>query len=177
MASKQLSLTDTLLNSPTISRIRRNHALEHATLHILAQRYPGKPMAGHSNPGGFWILGDVPTEAVWSAVESALARLQAGEKHLALHPNCGTNIVVAGVAAGLSASLAMLGSGNRRRDKLGRLPLALSLATFGLVAAQPLGIAIQARVTTCAEPGELRIVDVVPRDGGRLKAHRVVTEG
>jgi hypothetical protein len=177
MSIKESSLTDSLLNSPTISRIRRNHALEHATLHILAQRYPGKRMAGHSNPGGFWILGDIPAEEIRSAVETALDRLQAGEKHLALHPNCGTNIAVAGIAAGLSASLAMLGSGNRKRDKLERLPLALTLATFGLIAAQPLGAALQARVTTCADPGDLKLVDVIPREGGLLKAHRVVTEG
>ena len=97
MSVKEFSLSDSLLNAPTISRIRRNHALEHATLHILAQRFPGKPMAGHSNPRGFWILGDVPTEEIKSAVESALARLRAGESHLALHPNCGTNIAVAGM--------------------------------------------------------------------------------
>jgi hypothetical protein len=171
------SLTDSLLNSPTISRIRRNHALEHATLHILAQRFPGKSMAGHSNPRGFWILGDIPPEEVRAAVESALARLRAGESRLALHPNCGTNLAVAGIAAGLSAWLAMLGTGNSRRDKLERLPLALSLATFGLIAAQPLGAILQARVTTCADPGDLRLVDVIPKEGGRLKAHRVVTEG
>ena len=177
MSTKEFSLTASLLNSPTILRIRRNHAVEHASLHILAQRFPGKPMAGHSNPRGFWILGDIPADEIRSAVESALVRLRAGESHLALHPNCGTNIAVAGIAAGLSASLAMLGSGNRTRDKLERLPLALSLATFGLIAAQPLGAALQARVTTCADPGEMRLVDIIPREGGRLKAHRVVTEG
>ena len=30
-----------------ISRIRRNHALEHATLHVLAYKYPQKNLAGY----------------------------------------------------------------------------------------------------------------------------------
>ena len=30
----------TILDTPVISRIRRNHALEHATINILSQRYP-----------------------------------------------------------------------------------------------------------------------------------------
>jgi hypothetical protein len=44
---------------PVISRVQRNHGLEHATLHILSQRYPKQSLSGHSDTGGFWIIGDV----------------------------------------------------------------------------------------------------------------------
>ena len=70
---------------PIVSRVRRNHGLEHATLHILSQRYPKRSLAGHSDTGGFWILGDVSIEDVYEAVEEALSRLRNGEKHLAVH--------------------------------------------------------------------------------------------
>ena len=62
-----------LLDTPIISRVRRNHGLEHATLHVLAERHPGLSIAGHSNPGGFWILGDVSTEEVRSARTCSVA--------------------------------------------------------------------------------------------------------
>jgi len=54
----------TILDFPLVSRIRRNHGLEHATLNILSQRFPNQTLAGYSVPAGFYILGDVPTAQV-----------------------------------------------------------------------------------------------------------------
>ena len=56
-----------LLDLPIFSRIRRNHGLEHATLTTLAGRFPRRPLAGYSDPGGFWIVGNVETEALADA--------------------------------------------------------------------------------------------------------------
>jgi hypothetical protein len=166
-----------ILNQGSISRIRRNHGLEHATLSILAQRYPGTPMAGRSNTVGFWLLGEVPTEAVQEAVAEALTRLKAGEHHLAVHPHCGTNYVISGSLAGLAGATAMSGVGPRFRDKLDRLPLAASLATLALIASQPLALMFQARLTTSGEPGELEVVEVVPIRRGGIMAHHIITQG
>lgn len=160
---------------PIVSRVRRNHGLEHATLHILSQRYPKRSLAGHSDTGGFWIIGDVSIEDVYEAVEDALSRLRNGEKHLAVHSNCGTNFVTSGVLAGLAAVAAMFGVGSRMRDKLERLPLAMFVATLALIFSQPLGFLIQERVTTSAEPGRLQVIEIVASRRGRMKAHRVTT--
>jgi hypothetical protein len=164
-----------LVNLPIVSLIRRNHGLEHATLHILAQRYPGRPLAGHSDTGGFWLLGDVPTDGLQQAVEEALRRLRAGEERLAVHPNCGTNFVTAGSLAGLAAVLGMLGVGERRRDKFERLPLVVTLATLALILAQPLGLALQRNVTTSGQPGALEVVSITPGKRAGMPAHRVKT--
>jgi hypothetical protein len=160
---------------PIVSRVRRNHGLEHATLHILSQRYPKRSLAGHSDTGGFWIVGEVSIEDVYEAVEDALSRLRNGEKHLAVHSNCGTNFVTSGVLAGLAAVAAMFGVGSRMRDKLERLPLAMFVATLALIFSQPLGFLIQERVTTSAEPGRLQVIEIVATRKGRMKAHRVTT--
>ena len=160
---------------PIVSRVRRNHGLEHATLHILSQRYPKRSLAGHSDTGGFWIIGEVSIEDVYEAVEEALSRLRNGEKHLAVHSNCGTNFVTSGVLAGLAAVAAMFGVGSRTRDKLERLPLAMFVATLALIFSQPLGFFIQERVTTSAEPGRLQVIEIVATRKGRMKAHRVTT--
>jgi len=159
-----------------LSRIRRNHGMEHATLHILAERHPGQPFAGHSSHSGFWIVGDVTTEELRAAVDEAAQRLQNGEHRLAIHPNCGTNLATAGLSAGLAASFAFLGGGKRLRDRLERLPLAATLATLGLILAQPLGYLLQERITTSGIPGSLRVVGIIPSQRGRIKAHRVVTK-
>lgn len=177
MANKPTSGFDTVLNAFPVSRIRRNHGLEHATLHILAERNPKISLAGHSDMGGFWVLGDVSTEDVKSAVAEGLQRMKNGEHNLAVHPNCGTNFVTAGTFAGVAASLAMFGAGRRVRDKVERVPLAASLATVALMLAQPLGLLVQEHVTTSGVPDTLEVLDVIPSSRGRITAHRVVTTG
>jgi hypothetical protein len=129
-----------------VSRTRRHHALEHATMHVLNRRYPVLHLVGWSSPSSFYIYGDVPAEAVQSAAQEALARLRRGETHLAIHPRCGTNTVTAGLVVGLTSFLAMLPGDDR--DRRTRLPLVLLLSTLALLLAQPLGLAVQQRVTT-----------------------------
>lgn len=177
MPSYLSSSIDSLLNSPVISRIRRNHGLEHATLTILSQRFPGLPMAGHSTAAGFRLMGDVPTEAVQMAVDEALRRLQAGEAKLAVHPNCGTNFVTAGTLSGLAGAASMLGVGRRTRDKLERLPLTAVMATMALIMAYPLGLKLQEKVTTSGIPGTLRVVEIKVIQRGSLTIHHVLTQG
>src|SRR5512147_3069088 len=101
-----MTFLDKLLNWPPISRVRRNHALEHATLQIMARKRPTTIAAGYSDTSGFWVIGQVSTEDLEESIKEALARLHAGEHELAIHPNCGTNFVAAGAVAG---SLAWLG--------------------------------------------------------------------
>jgi hypothetical protein len=165
-----------LLAAPLVSRTRRNHGLEHATLHVLAERYPQKPMAGHSNPDGFLIIGDLTTEAIAEAIAAALQRMQGGERQLAVHPNCGTNFVVAGVLAGAAGALTMLGT-RRVRDQISRLPMAFSLATLALIIAQPLGLLLQAHLTTSGEPGGLQVQAIRRVQRGSMTAHYVTTRG
>jgi hypothetical protein len=163
-----------LLELPLVLETRRNHALEHATLHVLAAKYPTKPMAGHSNPTGFFILGNLPTEDVSSAVTQALARLRAGERDLAIHAGCGTNIATSALVAGTFAWFVLRG-GRSALGRLLRLPLALAFALVGLAVSQPLGPIIQSKITTDADMGNLQVVDVRPAVQGRLQAHRVQT--
>jgi hypothetical protein len=175
--SESISGLSNVLEYPPVARVRRNHGLEHATLHVLAERHPGQPLAGHSDLSGFWIVGDLPVEELDTAIQEARSRLCSGESKLAVHPNCGTNFAVSGVLAGLAAGLAMFGAGKRVRANLDRLPLAILMATLALIVSQPLGLLVQEQVTTSADPGRLRVVEIKTRLQGKLKAHRVVTEG
>ncbi len=165
------------MTANTFSRIRRNHGVEHATLHTLSRRYPMQPIAGHSDSKGFWIIGDLPEGAVEAAAVEALHRLREGQRHLAVHPNCGTNFVTSGIFAGLAAWIAMAGSGTRLRERLERLPIAAALATLALILVRPLGGFLQQTVTTSGDPEGLEIVSVRVSRRGRMLAHRVSTRG
>jgi len=160
-----------------LSRIRRNHALEHATLQILAARSPGCRMAGYSDAQGFWLVGQVPTEEIAAAAQEALRRLEGGEHSLAVHPNCGTNFAAAGALAGALAWLAMLGAQRGWKQRLERLPMLMALSTIALILAQPLGPLLQARVTTAAAPRGMRVLSVTRQAAGGPPLHRVLTRG
>jgi Domain of unknown function (DUF6391) len=168
-------MSNPILALPFVLETRRNHALEHATLHVLAAKYPGRNMAGHSNPTGFFILGNLPTEDVQSAVEQALGRLRAGESNLAIHAGCGTNLATSFLLAVTFAWFALRGA-RSNLDRLLRTPFAVVFALIGLVVSQPLGPIIQQKITTDADMGNLQVVEVRPAVRGRVSAHRVITK-
>lgn len=167
---------DTLLETPILSRIRRNHGLEHATIHVLSKKFPGTSLVGHSDAAGFWLIGDLSADQVREGVYTAMARMKQGERKLAIHPNCGTNLVTSGAFAGLAAAAALIGA-RRPADKFARLPLVVVLATIALIAAQPFGFVLQEHVTTSGDPGDMEIVEIIPTRRGSFKAHRIVTHG
>jgi len=161
-----------ILDLPVILETRRNHALEHATLHMLAPQYPGSPLGGHSNPTGFFIFGDVSTADLNTAVIQAWTALRGGERALAIHAGCGTNLAVTTM---LSAGLAWMPL-RRTKSTFSRLllvPVALSMGVLGWAISKPLGPWLQATVTTEADLGDLQVVDVVKVNRG---VHRVLTK-
>jgi uncharacterized protein YqhQ len=164
-----------ILLNPRVNRIRRNHGLEHASIHVLTEKNPRRSIAGHSDSGGFWLFGDLTLEETRAAVEEALKRLRAGERQLAVHPNCGTNFVVSGAAAGVFGAMSMVGIGNKRSAVLERLPLAILLSTVALIVSRPLGMRVQERITTNGDPGNLQIIEICQSRRGHLVMHRVET--
>jgi len=162
--------------SRAISRMRRNHGLEHATIHLLTARRTRTLLVGRSDPSGFFLYGRVPTEAVEAAAREALVRLRQGEHHLAVHPNCGTSLLTAGTLASGAVFFSVVGGrSDRWKDHLARFPLAVLLTTLALIIAQPLGLAIQRHVTTLADPEDLQIIEVRRINRGRAVIHRIRT--
>jgi hypothetical protein len=172
-----------LLTQGPVSHVRRNHALEHATLQVLASANPFLKLAGYSNVGGFWIVGEISTDMLAVAVQEALARLRAGEIGLAIHPNCGTNFVATGFLAGIAGWLATLGAGSGFRRKIERLPVVIGVVTLAIILANPLGPLLQAKVTTQPDIGSLEVVRIeralrTERSvRQQVPIHRVVTKG
>jgi len=160
-----------LLNLPLILETRRNHALEHATLHILAHKYKTS-MAGHSNPTGFYLLGDIQLEDIATASIEAMTRLKAGESGLAVHPGCGTNLAVTALLPATFAWAPIQGA-RSTRWRLLLIPLALIFAVFGYLLSKPLGPWLQKYITTEADLGNMKITDIrFVRKG----LHRIITK-
>ena len=160
-----------ILEIPVIARIRRNHALEHATIHVLTEHNPRRHLMGRTTDRGFDLFGEVETEEVAAAVSEALARLQRGEHSLAVHPRCGTNLATAGVLAGLSSFIVM--SSGRSKSRLDKLPQIILAATMAVIAAQPLGLALQKHVTTLPEVEGVTIEEITRQRRGQVVIHHV----
>jgi len=159
----------------TINQVRRNHALEHATMNILARKKNRPMLAGHSDFGGFWILGQVDTQELQEALDEALTRLRAGDSALAISPNCGTNYAVSGILAGAAAWLVMLKRPKNFQKQLERLPLVACLVTMVLMLAHPLGPLVQERITTLARLDSLEVKGINITTRGGIPLHRVMT--
>jgi hypothetical protein len=170
-------MSNFILDFQPISRVRRNHGLEHATLHILSKKYPKARMGGISSPFGFTILSEATTEEVAEAAIEALKRLRAGEADLAVHPNCGTNYAVPGAIVGLLTWLGTLGSDKTMKSKWERLPLLILLATIGLIITRSLGPKVQKQITTSGTPENLELERVETSVRAGVRFHRVITRG
>ena len=166
-----------LFDSPFVTRVRRNHGLEHATIHVLALRNPNLSLIGRSDWSGFTLYGPVDTAEVKHASHEALRRLRQGEANLAVHPRCGTVLATTGLLTGLAAFLAISldGSGSRGRFRWGSIPAAILAATGAAILAQPLGLLLQEYYTSSGSPGNLEIKNISVRPGSNLIVHRVET--
>jgi uncharacterized protein DUF6391 len=167
-----MNLIEQVLQQLTLGgAVRENHALEHATIVLLSKQYPEVRFSGISFATGFFVFGDIPTEAVLPAAERALMRLRGGEPEMAIHERCGTNLAVAGMLTGLSAmSVARL---RRPYNSVNNVILA---STAALVLARPLGLLVQKHVTTRTPNRTMRISGVHRMMVFGTPAHFVRTE-
>jgi Domain of unknown function (DUF6391) len=147
--------TDTLFFG---RRIRQNHALEHATITILSGMVPDLRVSARSSSRGFIIFGDVDLGQLRRALNEALYRLQAGESQLAIHPNCGTNIVVGFAMLTVGTLLGMTSS--RPRTRVASAALS---SVAGIAAARPLGELVQKYVTTLPDLEGVHVTDIFRR--------------
>ena len=160
------------MDFPPFLATRRNHALEHASLHVLARKYKDQNMGGHSNPTGFFLFGDMSLEDIRNAINEAMTRLRAGESGLAIHPGCGTNLAASTLVPAAFAWAPFQGA-RSLRWRLLLIPVALMFAVFGYVLSKPLGPWLQRNLTTEADLGEMQVMDIsLVRKG----VYRVITK-
>lgn len=155
--------------SETISRIRRNHGLEHATIHVLTQHHGEFSAQGNSDHRGFSlnVFGDVSEADVKKAVQEAFERMKGGEHQLAVHPNCGTVMLTTATMATLAGQavfgLEMKRNGRNKLDLytlINTLPTAILAVVAALIVSRPFGIYLQANYTVEGDLGQMAIRSV-----------------
>ena len=162
-------------SAPLIERVRRNHALEHATLHMLEETSPRLRAGGRASTGGFYLFGDLPDEGtVVIAANKAIRRMGGGERDLAVHPRCGTNVVTAGVLGGALAMLGVLVSGKRAPWYV-QLPNAILGALVGGLLSVRVGPWMQAIVTTSADVQTAKVRGIRKGEFAGMTSHFVET--
>ena len=150
--------------------LRRNHALEHATIAVMMEREPGRKLNGFSTDDGFFVQGVRSISEVESAAREAMRRLQSGEKRLAIHRNCGTTIVAANLLAAI-LFLAALGLGFLYLDAGGYLYLMiLGSVVLAFALRVPLSLILQRFVTTDADLANAELGWVEPAQPADLKS-------
>lgn len=151
--------------------VRRNHALEHATIAVLLRRIGHDVrMVGRATGDGYYLYADIPTDLLEEATHEALQRMKSGEGYLAVSPFCGTNLAVAGALAGVASMLTM-GTDNRSQ----KVPNVILASMLAVLAAQPLGRIVQRYLTTSADVGDTEIVGIKSGGRGGARFHKVRT--
>jgi hypothetical protein len=127
--------------------------------------------SGISFAAGFFVFGDVPTEAILPAAQEALNLLRTTQPELAVHERCGTNLAVAGMLTGLSAMAV-----SKLRRPYSTANNVILASTAALVLARPLGLSVQRHVTTQTPNASMRILGVRPMTVLNAPAHFVSTD-
>lgn len=151
--------------------VKQNHALEHATIVLLSKKYPKARLSGISFASGFFVFGELPTEAILPTAHEALNLLRTTQPELAVHERCGTNLAVSAMLTGFSAMAVA-----KMRRPYGTANNVILASTAALVLARPLGLTVQRFVTTQTPNSSMRILKVTPRTIFGAPAHFVSTD-
>jgi hypothetical protein len=175
-------LLQPILNFRPIRRIRRNHGLEHATIHVMSRRAKDlRILGGRAVVDGFFIYGAAETDQVHVAVEEAISRMRGGEHSLAVHPNCGTGLVTTAIMTSFATLLGTLGTQGSWQNRVSRLPTLIVLSVIAIIFSQPTGLSLQRYITTLGDPGDLEVVQISrqeiksPFAKNALVVHRIWT--
>ena len=92
--------------------IRRNHAIEHATINVIEQSV-GRTLniSGLSQENGFYIAGIQDAGVVEEAAFRGLSLLKQGQCDLAIHQRCGTDIAIANLTTALIFLILLFSTG------------------------------------------------------------------
>ncbi|MBM7623309.1 DUF6391 domain-containing protein [Sporohalobacter salinus] len=93
-------------------KLRRNHALEHATINVLEESYGHQHLSGLAKENGFLIQGAINPIVLQQAAEEGLHRLKAGETDLVIHDRCGTSLMMGNLISALIFFGLLLSTGN-----------------------------------------------------------------
>ena len=161
---------------PAVDRTRRNHGLEHATLTMLARRNPQLRLVGRSTAAGFYLYGNVSTEAVqvrwpkpsstcrtarpsWPSTRTAAPTLSSLASRPPAPPTSVSSAPITGASVGAGC------------------PWWPSFPPWPSWPRQPVGLAVQRDITTSGDMRDLAVTRIERNQTGAFVTHFVGTEG
>ena len=133
--------------------VRRNHAIEHATVSILTEQKIKSAVIGFAIPSGFIIYSKSNKDEILSAANHGLKLMKSGVSEISISQFCGTNLVVAALLTG--ASTILLGKILGKKSKN-----ILNITNGFLLSAllsKPIGRIVQKYVTTDSNVKNIQI--------------------
>tara|TARA_B100000686_G_scaffold1981_1_gene2204 strand:- start:207 stop:734 length:528 start_codon:yes stop_codon:yes gene_type:complete len=124
--------------------IRRNHAIEHATVSILTEQISKSAVIGFAVPSGFIIYSKSSKDEILSAANNGLNLMKTGDSEISISQFCGTNLVVAALLTGVSTVLLSKILGKKSKNILNITNGFLLSALLS----KPIGRIVQKYVTT-----------------------------
>lgn len=150
-----------------IAQIRKNHALEHSTIRLLETAVPGSSYSGYSTPRGFWIIGKSDIQRIQETVDLALAKLRNGEKKLAIHPACGTNLMMSGLMTAVGALVTLRGT-KKESERLKKLSSLVLISGLMLQLSKPLGPWVQENITVDPDMTGMSVIGIDTGEVGNV---------
>ncbi len=138
----------------TNKRVRKNHAIEHATINVLEETGRYSNLSGLSKEDGFFIRGPLEPTTIERAARVALARLKNGETELVVHKRCGTTMATINFIAAITFIALLLITGY-----LSFLNVLLSLVVATILG-PILSPTVQRHITTSSDVHDMEIVGV-----------------
>ncbi|MFW5998697.1 MAG: DUF6391 domain-containing protein [Bacillota bacterium] len=132
--------------------LRKNHALEHATVNILEKEFGYKNLAGYATENGFYIIGVNNTLEVTTAAKRGLDLMIKGNSQLAIHNKCGTSLIAANFISAIIFLILLLYLGY-----FSIMSMVIAILLSHLVGPF-LGRMVQKNFTTTSEVKEINIV-------------------
>jgi len=134
--------------------VRKNHAIEHATVSVLlAEGKKKSAVLGFAIPTGFIISSKSNKNEILSAARSGLKLIQSGDEEVSISQFCGTNIVVAAFISGVSTLLISRILGKKSKNILNMANGFILSSLFS----KPIGRLVQKYVTTNSNVKNIKI--------------------
>ena len=149
-----LTIPGQIFQIATNPQLRKNHALEHATINVLEEECGPQRLSGYAREEGFYLTGNIEPYLVLNAAKRGLRRLQAGEKQLVIHQRCGTSLAAANLTAALVFFLLLFLT---RQLTLMNVILAVFIAN---ISGPTLGRSIQRWLTTSCDLTNMEIIGI-----------------
>ena len=137
--------------------VRRNHAIEHATVSILTEQKIKSAVIGFAIPSGFIIYSKSNKDEILSAANHGLKLMKSGISEISISQFCGTNLVVAALLTGVSTLLLGKILGKKSKNILNITNGFLLSALLS----KPIGRIVQKYVTTDSNVKNIQIKNIV----------------